>query len=101
MDRLVGAAEIAERVGATRHQAVRTWRQRYADFPEPVVMLRRVILWNWPEVEAWARARDGCGRGAKSGANVSGIERTTPDARTPKPQVRALTADDGEPRRTP
>lgn len=55
MDQLVGAAEIAERVGATRPQAVHTWRQRYADFPEPVVTLRRVILWHWPDVEKWAR----------------------------------------------
>jgi hypothetical protein len=31
------------------------WRRRYADIPEPVAQLRRTLIWNWPDVERWAR----------------------------------------------
>jgi hypothetical protein len=52
---LVGAAEIAERVGLSHPEAVHTWRTRYPDFPQPVATLRRVMIWYWPDVETWAR----------------------------------------------
>lgn len=54
-DNLVGAAEIAERCGVKRPQVVHDWRSRYEDFPEPVAQLRRALVWNWPDVERWAR----------------------------------------------
>lgn len=56
MDQLVGTAEIAERLGVKRHQVVHDWRRRYPEFPEPVAQLRRTLIWNWPDVERWARA---------------------------------------------
>jgi len=55
VNKLVGAAEIAERLGATRRQAVHTWRQRYPDFPQPVSQVGRACVWNWADVERWAK----------------------------------------------
>jgi predicted DNA-binding transcriptional regulator AlpA len=52
---LVGAAEIAARLGLSRPQIVHTWRRRYPDFPEPVLVLDMGHLWYWPAVEAWAK----------------------------------------------
>ena len=52
---LVGAAEIAERLGLSLPQTVHDWRRRHADFPEPVATLRMGMVWHWPEVESWAR----------------------------------------------
>ena len=54
-DQLVGTWEIAERLGLAQAETVHAWRRRHADFPEPRVRLRRVLLWFWPDVEAWAR----------------------------------------------
>jgi len=51
---LVGAAEIAERLGIER-RSVHQLRHRHADFPAPVAVLRQAMIWSWPEVEAWAR----------------------------------------------
>ena len=56
VDELVGAAEIAERLGHTRPQIVHTWRTRYPTFPPPVATLKQAMVWAWPDVEAWARA---------------------------------------------
>jgi hypothetical protein len=53
---LVGAAEIAERLGWSHPQNVHTIRKRHADFPEPVAKLRTALVWAWPDVEAWAKA---------------------------------------------
>jgi hypothetical protein len=54
-DELVGAAEIAERLGLAQVQTVHSWRRRYSDFPEPVAQLRQALIWEWPDVESWAR----------------------------------------------
>jgi predicted DNA-binding transcriptional regulator AlpA len=53
---LVGASEIAERLGVKRPQVVHDWRRRHAAFPKPVAHLRQALVWNWPDVERWARA---------------------------------------------
>lgn len=55
-EHLVGAAEIATRLGVKRPQVVHDWRRRYEDFPEPVAHLRQALVWNWPDVERWARS---------------------------------------------
>lgn len=55
VDQLVGAAEIAQRMGVARPQVVHDWRRRHADFPAPVATLRQAMVWHWPDVEAWAR----------------------------------------------
>ena len=57
---LVGAQEIADRLDVGRPQ-VHKWRERHADFPEPVATLGGAgsragfLVWNWPDVEVWAR----------------------------------------------
>lgn len=56
VDDLVGAAEIADRLGLAQPQTVHSWRRRYADFPAPVAQLQTALIWVWPDVEAWARA---------------------------------------------
>ena len=55
MTDLVGAAEIADRLGAKKSTLVHDWRYRYPDFPEPVAKLKSALVWAWPDVEAWAR----------------------------------------------
>lgn len=52
---LVGAAEIAKRLDVLR-DTVHLWRRRHDDFPKPVAELEQALVWNWPDVEAWARA---------------------------------------------
>lgn len=51
---LVGAAEIAERLGIAR-QSVHQLRARHPDFPQPVAVLKQAMVWDWADVEAWAR----------------------------------------------
>ncbi|MDF1597044.1 MAG: hypothetical protein P1T08_13270 [Acidimicrobiia bacterium] len=52
---LVGASEIAERLGVARAQVVHTWRRRHADFPLPVAQLQSALIWYWPDIEKWAK----------------------------------------------
>ena len=56
VDHMVGAAEIADRLGISHAQTIHTWRRRYEDFPEPVAQLEQALVWNWPDVERWAKA---------------------------------------------
>jgi predicted DNA-binding transcriptional regulator AlpA len=53
---LVGAAEIAERLGLKQQTHVHVWRGRYDDFPKPVATLKQGLVWSWPDVERWARS---------------------------------------------
>ncbi len=55
VDDLVGAAEIADRLGVSS-SIVHDWGRRHKDFPPPLKRLRMGLLWHWPQVEAWARA---------------------------------------------
>lgn len=55
MNNIVGAAEIAERLGLSHAQTVHTYRRRYPDFPEPIANLRQALVWDWTDIEAWAR----------------------------------------------
>jgi predicted DNA-binding transcriptional regulator AlpA len=56
---LVGAAEVAEILGLSSANSVSTYRSRYADFPDPVVVLEksRISLWLRQDVETWNAAR--------------------------------------------
>lgn len=56
VDHLVGTAEIADLLEVGHIQTVTNWRRRYPDFPRPVIERRNISLWDWREVEAWARA---------------------------------------------
>ena len=52
---IVGAHEISERLGGSQTSLVHVWRLRHKSFPKPVVVLQAGMLWDWNEVEAWAR----------------------------------------------
>jgi len=52
---LVGAHEIAERLGVRRPQVVHDWRRRHKDFPKPVAKLKTALVWDWREIRAWAQ----------------------------------------------
>ena len=65
---LVGAAEIAERLGLAFSQTVHDWRRRHSEFPKPVATLKMGLVWFWPDVEAWARTS---GRLVKKAARSS------------------------------
>jgi len=59
-DELVGAAEIADRLGVARG-VVGDWRRRYdagspTPFPDPVAALTMGNVWYWPHVRDWALA---------------------------------------------
>lgn len=56
MDHLVGASEIAARLGVKDAGTVHSWRRRYPEFPQPVLKLDMGLVWNWPDVERWARS---------------------------------------------
>ena len=53
---LVGAHEIAERLGVRRPQVVHDWRRRHKDFPKPIAKLKTALVWDWREIQAWARS---------------------------------------------
>jgi hypothetical protein len=55
VDELVGAAEIATRLGYKNTVYVHDLRRRYEDFPAAVADLSAGLVWAWPDVEAWAR----------------------------------------------
>lgn len=55
MNDLVGAAEIADRLGIAHAQTVHNFARRYPDFPEPITKLRQAMVWAWPDVEDWAK----------------------------------------------
>lgn len=55
LDLLVGAEGLVERLGLKRVERVHELRRRNADFPEPVLRFKRVMVWYWPDVERWAR----------------------------------------------
>ena len=52
---LVGSAEIASRLGLSQVENVHTWRNRHADFPQPLTVIGRAMIWSWRDVELWAR----------------------------------------------
>jgi hypothetical protein len=56
VEQLVGAAEIAQRLGAAGPRVIHEWRRRHSDFPDPVLTLKQAMVWNWPDVEKWAKA---------------------------------------------
>jgi predicted DNA-binding transcriptional regulator AlpA len=55
MDELVGSHEIAHRLGVARSQVIHEWRLRHRDFPQPVATLKTALIWDWREIESWAR----------------------------------------------
>jgi hypothetical protein len=71
VEHLVGAKEIADRLGVARPQVVYEWRRRHPGFPDPVVRLSIGLVWSWPDVERWAKATGRLGRGRDVDASGS------------------------------
>jgi len=59
---LVGAHEIAERLGLSHAQSVHTIRKRHADFPPPIATLKTALIWDWREVKVWAQSTGRIGK---------------------------------------
>lgn len=55
-DDLVGAGEIADRLGLAHVPSVHNLVRRHADFPKPVALVGQNRIWVWSDVEAWAKA---------------------------------------------
>lgn len=53
---IVGTEHIAERLRIDP-KTISQWRARYHDFPEPFLVLGTVGLWDWADVEWWAKRR--------------------------------------------
>jgi hypothetical protein len=56
VDDLVGAHEIAHRLGVARQQVIPEWRRRHWDFPKAVATLKTARTWDWVDVEVWAKS---------------------------------------------
>lgn len=54
---LLDATEVAEVLGLSSRTAVSVYRQRYPDFPAPVIEKSRCHLWRRTDVELWRRER--------------------------------------------
>lgn len=52
---LVGAHEIAKRLGLKTAHTVHVWRTRHEDFPKPIATLKTALIWDWRDIERWAR----------------------------------------------
>jgi predicted DNA-binding transcriptional regulator AlpA len=52
---IVGANEIAARLKRSHSTIVHAWHSNLRDFPEPIAIVSAGKLWNWKEIEAWAK----------------------------------------------
>lgn len=50
---LVGAHEIAKRLGLKNPHTIHVWRTRHKDFPKPVAKLKTAMIGDWAEISAW------------------------------------------------
>jgi hypothetical protein len=53
-EELVGAAEVASRLGLKRSRQVLDLRLHRFGFPNPVARTGRNLVWSWPQVASWA-----------------------------------------------
>ncbi len=56
-DLLVDANEAAMILGLRQRTSVSVYRNRYADFPRPVIEKGKCVLWLRADIEAWGRGR--------------------------------------------
>lgn len=54
-DDLLTSEGVADLLGLHGHRAVSVYRDRYPDFPAPVIDHPRCKLWLRPDVERWRR----------------------------------------------
>lgn len=78
---LLGATDLADRLGFEFPQSIHNLRRRHPSFPAPCATINGTQqVWDWPEVEAWAIAN---GRMNKSGEPI----------RAPRSRPKDATAD--------
>ena len=87
VEQLVGASDIAQRLGMPRTQDVHTLRRRDPTFPEPVRILgsgpsRGIHVWYWPDIASWARKK-----GITPGPTGTGRKRTSQSARAQQAEL--------------
>jgi predicted DNA-binding transcriptional regulator AlpA len=73
---LVGPREIAFRLGV-QSNTVSTWTARHDDFPRPWLVISRVPLWPWAEVDAWALKHRRDLRGTAESATTADVPSPT------------------------
>lgn len=56
VEALVGSVEIARRLGFAHAQHIHYLRNHDPSFPAPVAEVGRVGVWDWGEIEGWARS---------------------------------------------
>lgn len=61
LDDLVSAQEISERCDC-EVVTVRKWRDRYEDYPEPIIVFSSGPLWDWREIAKWLKKPRAAGR---------------------------------------
>jgi len=59
---LLDATEVAEVLGLSNWRGVHAYRQRFEDFPAPIVVKGRCMLWLRRDVERWRKAHPARGR---------------------------------------
>jgi predicted DNA-binding transcriptional regulator AlpA len=55
VENLVGAYEIAQRLGVARPQVIHEWRRRHSEFPRPIAALKTALIWDWRDIDEWAK----------------------------------------------
>jgi hypothetical protein len=54
---LLGASDLADRLGFDHVSSIHKLRRRHASFPEPITVINGTHqIWKWPDVEAWGKA---------------------------------------------
>ena len=58
MNDIVTAEDIALRLlgSESKSSLIPRWRKRHPDFPQPIKASPKIIIWDWADVEAWAKA---------------------------------------------
>jgi predicted DNA-binding transcriptional regulator AlpA len=57
LDDIIDARGVADMIGLAHRNAVYLYRKRYPDFPPPVLVHGRCLLWLRPDIEAWRKGR--------------------------------------------
>lgn len=53
-DELIDPSEVAGLIGLSNPRGVSVYRERYENFPAPVIEKGRCVLWRRQDIEAWA-----------------------------------------------
>ena len=73
-DELVGAAEVASRLGLKRSRQVLDLRLHRFGFPSPVARTGRSLVWSWPQVANWAETEGFPSAGRPFGCRPDGAD---------------------------